>query len=145
MTFKAFNKTFKPNRTEFDWLSRDKTEVDKYIADPLCGFECSVATWQGMIDALPYVASDHALQKVDKNKPIYVISGTDDPVGESGKGIKRLLAAYQKNGFKTISQRIYPEARHELFNETNRDQITQDFIAWAKGVCSETKPNQSHK
>lgn len=134
MTFKAFNKTFKPNRTEFDWLSRDNAEVDKYVADPLCGFECSVASWQGMLDALTSIASDKTLNKMDKTKPIYVISGTEDPVGENSKGVKRLLAAYKKHGFKNITGKFYPEARHELFNETNRDEVTNDFIAWVSAT-----------
>jgi alpha-beta hydrolase superfamily lysophospholipase len=134
ITFKAFNKVFKPNRTEFDWLSQDNAEVDKYITDPLCGFECSVATWQGMLDALTIIASDEALNKMDKAKPIYVISGTDDPVGENSKGVKRLLAAYKKQGFTNISQKFYPEARHELFNETDRDEVTSDFIKWIKSI-----------
>lgn len=134
MTFKAFNKTCKPNRTEFDWLSRDNNEVDKYVADPLCGFECSTATWQGMLDALTQIASDRALCDMDKAKPIYMISGTDDPVGEKGKGVQRLLTTYQKHGFNNISQNFYPEARHELFNETNRDEVTKDFIDWINTI-----------
>jgi alpha-beta hydrolase superfamily lysophospholipase len=136
MTFKAFNKAFKPNDTEFDWLSRDQFEVDKYVADPLCGFECSVATWQGMLDALTSIASNEALEEMDKTKAIYVISGTDDPVGENGKGIQRLLAAYQKHSFKNVTQKFYPEARHEIFNETNRDEVTNDFIDWIKTTLS---------
>ncbi|WP_339725610.1 alpha/beta hydrolase [uncultured Paraglaciecola sp.] len=134
MTFKAFNKAFKPNRTEFDWLSRDNAEVDNYVADPLCGFECSVASWQGMLDALTSIASDQTLAVMDKSKAIYVISGTDDPVGEKSKGVKRLLAAYKKHNFINVTHKFYTEARHELFNETNRDEVTNDFIAWVEAT-----------
>lgn len=134
MTFKAFNKAFKPNRTEYDWLSRDAAEVDKYVADPLCGFECSVATWQGMLDALTIIASDETLNEMDKAKPIYVFSGTEDPVGENIKGVKRLLSVYEKHGFKHVTNKFYPHARHELFNETNRDEVTSDFIEWVKAI-----------
>ena len=136
MTFKAFNKAFAPNRTAFDWLSRDEAEVDKYVADPLCGFECSVATWIGMLDALTHIASNRALAAMDKAKPIYVISGTDDPVGENGKGVKRLLAAYQKHGFTNVTSKLYDKARHEIFNETNRDEVTEDFISWVNAVLA---------
>ncbi len=135
VSFKAFNKAFKPNRTEFDWLSRDNDEVDKYVADPLCGFECTVETWLGMLDALSHIASTEALEAMDKSKPLYVICGTDDPVGEHSKGVKRLLDTYQKHSFKNVSQHVYPSARHELFNEINRDEITNDFIVWVKKVC----------
>jgi alpha-beta hydrolase superfamily lysophospholipase len=134
MTFKAFNKAFKPNRTEFDWLSRDKTEVDKYVDDPLCGFECSVGTWIGMLDALTKIAGDSALSKIPKSIPIYLFSGTHDPVGENTKGVKRLLAAYDKHGFTNVRHKFYDGARHETLNETNRDEVMADFIDWAHSV-----------
>jgi alpha-beta hydrolase superfamily lysophospholipase len=134
MVFGAYNKAFKPNRTEFDWLSRDEAEVDKYVADPLCGFECSVSTWIGMLQALTVIATDTAFGKMDKSKPIYVFAGTDDPVGEKTKGIKRLLAAYQKHGFSAVSHRFYTGGRHEILNETNRNEVMADFVAWADSV-----------
>jgi alpha-beta hydrolase superfamily lysophospholipase len=136
MTFKAFNKAFKPNRTESDWLSRDEAEVDKYLVDPLCGFECSVATWIGMLDALTVLASDRALQAMDKSLPIYVISGSEDPVGEKGKGVGRLLKAYQKHCFSNITAKFYPGGRHEIFNETNRQEVTDDLLAWLKSILA---------
>ncbi|MCR9212083.1 MAG: alpha/beta hydrolase [Proteobacteria bacterium] len=134
MTFKAFNKAFKPNRTESDWLSRDEAEVDKYVADPLCGFDCSVATWIGMLDALTTIASDTNLAKMDKQMPLHLFSGTDDPVGEKTKGVKRLLDLYKSHGFTQVTHKFFDGGRHELLNETNRDEVTADFIAWANGV-----------
>ena len=134
MVFGAYNKTFKPNRTEFDWLSRDKVEVDKYIADPLCGFECSVATWIGMLSALGVIATDEALTKMDKTMPIYVFAGTDDPVGEQTKGVKRLLSAYQKQNFSAVTHKFYPGGRHEMLSETNSDEVMADFLDWVNGV-----------
>lgn len=134
MVFKAYNKAFKPNRTEFDWLSRDAEEVDKYVADPLCGFECSIGTWIGMLKALPTIASAEALAKMDKRKPIYVFVGTDDPVGEKTKGVRRLLAAYQQHDFNAVSHKFYPGGRHEMLNETNRDEVIKDLITWADSI-----------
>lgn len=134
MVFGAYNKAFKPNRTEFDWLSRDESEVDKYVDDPLCGFECSTQTWTDMFAALGSLASDPAIKKMDKTLPIYVFSGTDDPVGEKGKGVQRLLNAYQKYGFTRVTHQFYQGGRHEMLNETNRDEVTSDFIQWAKNA-----------
>jgi alpha-beta hydrolase superfamily lysophospholipase len=134
MTFKAFNKAFKPNRTVSDWLSRDEAEVDKYVADPLCGFECSVETWLGMLDALTKIAGTEAMSKMNKQMPIYLFSGTDDPVGEKTKGVKRLLAAYKKHDFENISYKFYEGARHETLNEINRDEVMSDFLNWANSV-----------
>jgi alpha-beta hydrolase superfamily lysophospholipase len=137
MTFKAFNKAFAPNRTEFDWLSRDEAEVDKYIDDPLCGFECSVETWIEVLDALTIIASHKMLAKVDKSLPIYVFSGTEDPVGEKTKGVRRLLTAYERQMFKNVSHRFYEAARHELMNETNREEVMLDMIEWSDSVIEE--------
>jgi len=130
MTFKAFNKAFSPNRTEFDWLSRDAAEVDKYVDDPMCGFECTVATWIGLFDAMTKIASDSALSQMNKSMPVYVFSGTEDPVGEKTKGTDRLLKAYKKHGFTNISHKYYEGGRHEILNETNRDAVMQDFVQW---------------
>ncbi|MEH6476771.1 MAG: alpha/beta hydrolase [Sneathiella sp.] len=134
MSFKAFNKAFGPNRTEFDWLSRDDAEVDKYVEDPMCGFECTVATWIGLIDAMTGIAGDDALSQMDKSKPIYVFSGTDDPVGEKTKGTDRLLKAYKKHKFERVSHKYYEGGRHEILNETNRDAVMQDFLQWLNGA-----------
>jgi alpha-beta hydrolase superfamily lysophospholipase len=134
MVFGAYNKAFKPNRTQFDWLSRDEAEVDKYVRDPLCGFECSVSTWIGMLRALRVIATDTAFGKMDKSKAIYVFAGTDDPVGEKSKGVKRLLAAYQKHAFSAVSHRFYAGGRHEMLNETNRNEVMVDFVAWADSI-----------
>ncbi len=134
MTFKAFNKAFRPNRTEFDWLSRDEAEVDKYVADPLCGFDCSVATWIGMLDALTVIASEENLRKMDKSRPLYLFSGTEDPVGEKTKGVRRLLDLYAAHGFTQVAHKFYDGGRHEMLNEINRDEVTADIIAWADGI-----------
>ncbi len=136
MTFKTFNKQFAPNRTEFDWLSRDEAEVDKYVADPLCGYECSIATWRGLLDALTKVASPSALKKMNKQMPIFVFNGSEDPVGENTKGVKRLLAAYHRHGFTRVTHKFYVGGRHEMLNETNRDEVTTDIIAWVNNVIS---------
>jgi alpha-beta hydrolase superfamily lysophospholipase len=136
MTFKAFNKAFKPNRTESDWLSRDETEVDKYVADPLCGFECSVETWIGMLDALTKIAGVEALSKMNKDMPIYLFSGTDDPVGKNTKGVRRLMSAYNEQNFKNVSHKFCEGARHETLNETNRDEVMSDFLDWANSVVA---------
>lgn len=132
--FGGFNKKFWPNRTKFDWLSRDEAEVDKYVDDPLCGFDCSVATWLGLLDALPKVASGSALKKMNRQMPIFVISGTEEPVGENTTGAKRLLAIYHRHGFTRVTHKFYIGGRHEMLNETNRDEVTTDFIAWANSV-----------
>ncbi len=130
LSFASFNKPFKPNRTAFDWLSRDEAEVDKYINDPLCGFLCTAQTWEDMFTGLERIHSQHTRKRIPKSLPIYLFAGDKDPVGKFGKGPTRLNHAYRRAGIEDVSLKLYNCARHEPFNETNRDEITQDFIDW---------------
>ena len=134
MTFQSFNKAFAPTRTGFDWLSRDPDEVDKYVADPKCGFVLPVGSWIGLLDNLGVFTSVEAHRKIRQDLPIYVISGDRDPVGENGAGVRALLANYDKAGLTAVSSKLYPDARHELFNETNRDEVTDDLLTWLESV-----------
>jgi alpha-beta hydrolase superfamily lysophospholipase len=135
-SFGAFNKQFAPARTPFDWLSRDPAEVDKYIADPLCGFAASVQLWIDLLDALGNVTSAARQARIPKRLPIYVIAGSNDPVGGNGKSVQQLLDAYRTAGLEGVAHRFYDGARHELFNETNRDEVTRDLIQWLDGVIA---------
>jgi alpha-beta hydrolase superfamily lysophospholipase len=134
LSFGAYNKAFAPNRTDFDWLSRDPKEVDKYIADPLCGFDATVQAWIDLFGELLRIASPDHQKRIPKQLPIYVFSGTLDPVGDAGKGTFRLLKQYEKAGLERVTSRLYAGARHELFNETNRDEVTADLVRWLDSV-----------
>lgn len=130
LSFGAFNKAFKAPRTAFDWLSRDEAEVDRYIADPRCGFVCSTSLWMDMLDALPEIARPENLTKIRKDLPVYVVAGAEDPVSERAKGLSRLVDAYRRAGLFRVTLKLYEGARHEIFNEVNRDAITADLIGW---------------
>jgi len=131
MWFGDFNKPFKPARTAFDWLSRDEGEVDAYVADPFCGFPFTTQLAIDVLDALPHVTSPASLAPIRKDLPIYVFSGERDPVGANIKG---LIADLKAAGFTRLTTRLYPGARHETLNETNRDEVTRDLIAWLDGL-----------
>jgi alpha-beta hydrolase superfamily lysophospholipase len=130
MSFGRFNKDFAPTRTDFDWLSRDPAEVDAYVADPRCGFACTTQLWVDLLDALDAISRPEEQARIPKELPIYVFSGAEDPVGEHGKSVERLLAAYRRAGLRRVTSRIYPGARHEMLNETNRDEVVRDLIGW---------------
>ena len=131
MWFGDFNKPFEPARTAFDWLSRDPAEVDDYVADPLCGFPFSNQLAIDVLDALPGLASPASLAPIRKDLPIYVFSGEKDPVGANIQG---LIDALDAVGFIRLTTRIYPGARHETLNETNRSEVLHDLIAWLDGI-----------
>jgi alpha-beta hydrolase superfamily lysophospholipase len=131
MWFGAYNKPFAPARTEFDWLSRDEKEVDAYVADPYCGFPFTTQLAIDVLDALPSLSSPQSLARIRKDLPIYVFSGERDPVGANIQG---LIDALKGAGFTRLTTRIYPGARHETLNETNREEVTRDLVAWLDAV-----------
>ena len=127
--FGKFNKPFKPARTEFDWLSRDEAEVDKYIADPYSGGPTTTGLWCDLLDGLREISSDAALRRIAGDLPILITGGADDPVG-GDKGMTRLLTHYAQTGHQRLRVKIYPGGRHEMLNETNRDEVTRDWLDW---------------
>ena len=134
LTFEAFNKKFAPARTAFDWLSRDPAEVDKYVADPLCGFPATVQLWVDLLDGWAAVSTSSHRKHVPKTLPLYVIAGGRDPVSGGTRQLEPWLADYRAEGFMNVKHRFYPQARHELFNETNRDEVTAELIAWLNQI-----------
>lgn len=130
LSFDAFNKAFQPSRTGFDWLTRDEAEVDKYIADPLCGFSVSTQLWVEVLDTTADIARPERQARVPRDLPVYIFAGSEDPVGERTKSLDQLLGAYQRAGVKDVTHRYYPGARHETLNETNRDEVTRDLVGW---------------
>jgi alpha-beta hydrolase superfamily lysophospholipase len=127
LLFGELNKPFKPARTPFDWLSRDPAEVDKYIADPLCGFDVTNQLAIDLVGALASLASPQTATRIPKALPIYVFSGARDPVGAK---LQVLIDVYRAAGLARLSVKIYPDARHETLNETNREEVTADLVAW---------------
>lgn len=130
LSFQDFNSKFKPNRTAFDWLSRDEAEVDAYIADPRCGFLCTVQLWIDLLDATSLITKDDALARIPTGLPLYLFAGGKDPVGDMGKSVQSLHGDLQRLGLTDLALRLYDGARHETLNETNRDEVTQDLVDW---------------
>jgi alpha-beta hydrolase superfamily lysophospholipase len=138
-TFDAFNKQFAPARTAFDWLSRDPAEVDKYVADPLCGFPATVQLWLDLLQGWAAVSRAAHRNRVPKALPLYLISGGRDPVSGNTRQLQPWMAEYRAAGLLNLAHKFYPNARHELFNETNRDEVTADLIGWLDQVIAREK------
>ena len=139
LSFGSFNKAFKPTRTAFDWLSRDPNEVDKYINDPLCGFRCTNQLWIDLLGGLQQISKASNLAQIDPGLPILVMGGECDPVSE-GKRLKSLAHALREAGSQHLQLNIYPQARHEVFNETNRDEVTADVLTWLDQALTLRRP-----
>ena len=130
-----YSKAFKPMRTTADWLSRDDKEVDAYVADPLCGQLCSVGFYRDMASALKRIHRPADLAKIRKTLPIYIISGSADPVGDMGESPTALAHAYRLLEIRDMETVLYPDARHEPLNETNRDEVTESLLSWLLRHC----------
>ena len=121
----AFNAPFPP-RTGYEWLSRDDAEVDQYVAEPMCGFGLDPDGVRAMVDAAPKLVDTSALRA---GLPLYVLVGSDDPVNGGGAALDPLLDRYRAAGLD-VTMRRYEGGRHEMFNETNRDEVVADLISW---------------
>jgi alpha-beta hydrolase superfamily lysophospholipase len=127
--FGEFNKRFAPNRTEFDWLSRDEAEVDRYVTDALCGFDSSNGLWIDLTGALMRIRKRSTSRKIPSGLPVLITGGEHDPVGGK-KGMSALADAYRASGHDKLTLKVYADGRHEMLNETNRDEFTADVLAW---------------
>ena len=132
----AFNAPFEPARTEYDWLSRDPDEVDKYVADPACGFGLNPAATASMLDALADTGDAARIAGIRSDLPIYLLSGDADPLAGGGALIELVADRYRQGGVKDVTVALYAGARHEVFNETNRDEITADLMAWLDRITA---------
>lgn len=123
LSFGLFNRSFRPNRTEYDWLNRDDDHVDAYINDPYCGFSCTLKFWQDFIEGMLSISPDLWPTSV----PIHVLSGTNDPVGEFTHGVTKFVNQLKANDQPIKTFKLYRNARHELTNELNFEEVWQDI------------------
>jgi alpha-beta hydrolase superfamily lysophospholipase len=133
--FASFNAPFAPGKTGFEWLSRDESEVQKYVTDPLCGFMLSNGLAYEFLKGLRELWKPEKEAHIPKGLPILVISGDKDPVGGNTLGITPLLDRYKTLGVQNMTYRFYRDARHEILNETNRDEVQRDVLAWLNKWC----------
>ena len=131
-----FNAAFEPARTEFDWLSRDEAIVDAYIADPRCGFGIDTDAAKDMFAGARRVADPGQVAAVRSDLPLYIAAGELDPVNANLALLNVLAGRYRAAGLTDVTVRTYPGARHEILNETNRDQVVADILEWIDQVLS---------
>ncbi|WDV44266.1 lysophospholipase [Clostridiaceae bacterium M8S5] len=137
LSFKGYNKSFSPVRTDFDWLSRDEKEVDKYVEDELCGEVFTAGFFYDLLSGLREIHKKKNIINIPKTIPILLISGDKDPVGNNSIGVNKVYQLYKKFGINNIEMKIYKNARHELLNETNKDEVYEYILKWINLNLSE--------
>ena len=132
----AFNAAFEPARTEFDWLSRDEAIVDAYIADPRCGFGIDTDAAKDMFAGARRMADPGQVTAIRPDLPLYIAAGELDPVNANLVLLHVLVDRYRAAGLTDVTVRTYPGARHEILNETNRDEVVARILDWLDEVLS---------
>ena len=130
MSTGMFNRSFSPNRTKADWLSRDEAEVDKYLAHEHHQFTPTLNMYHSLFTFSNEAASLKWIKQIPHALPLLLISGATDPVGGASKGVERFYALLQREDFSDVTLKLYPEARHEILNELNKVEVMRDLVAW---------------
>lgn len=130
LVFGNYAKKFKSRQTEFDWLTRDPEEVQAYLNDPNTGFIPSASFFYDLFTGIAAIQNPTKIATITKDLPFLFISGSRDPVGKFTKGVTKTIEQYRTQGIKNIVHKFYPEARHELLHETNRQEVMEDIQRW---------------
>ena len=136
IAFGSYNKHFKPARTTKDWLSKDTAIVDKYVADECCNFIFTLNAFYNMFTGISRLYNKKLLSNMPKKLPVFFVAGEDDPVGDYGKGVLKAAAMFKNVGMKNVKLKLYPTDRHEILNETDRDQVYKDLYIWLNDLLS---------
>jgi alpha-beta hydrolase superfamily lysophospholipase len=131
---KLMNAGFEPARTPFDWLSRDAAEVDAFINDPLCFPSLTRESVQSFLDAFPRLADPREVRKVRDDLPVYIFSGSDDPIGQRLEGVRFLIDRYRSAGFTSVAHDFYSGGRHEMLHEINRRDVITNLLVWMSSI-----------
>jgi alpha-beta hydrolase superfamily lysophospholipase len=139
------NAAFEPARTPFDWLSRDITVVDAFIADPLCFAELQPASYASFLAAKRKVCDPAAIQRIRHDLPVYLFSGSDDPVGQRLIGVRILIERYRHAGIRDIAKDFDAGGRHDMLNEINRHEVLANLLCWINGVFETARFVPDHR
>lgn len=135
IAFGSYNKAIDNPRTENDWLSCNQENVDKYQADPLCGFTFTVNGFQTLFELLSRLNNPENLAQMPSDLPIFMVAGDKDPVGDYGKGVELAKASICGAGVQNVKMKLYPGDRHEILNEDDREQVMADIYDWLVQDC----------
>ena len=132
LAFGTYNKYFKPNRTAYDWFCKSDRAVDEYIDDPLRGGNLSVGVFREMLNSMMYCSQVDNIGKTNKDFPVVLLSGSEDYVGDKGKGVQKALSVLKKQGLTKASMKLYPSLRHAILHEDERVVVFEDILKWLK-------------
>lgn len=127
-----YNKPFEPGESGVEWLTKDRATIDKYTADPWCTFMFSVNAYYHMLRGMTYMSNPEFVKRIPKDVPVFFVSGAMDPVGNFGKGVRKVYETFKEAGIQDVSIRLYDDDRHEILNETDRLEVYNDLYKWIR-------------
>lgn len=130
MAFASYNKRFEPARTDKDWLTKDEKIVDAYLAHPWCSFRFTVNSYYHMFRGIQFLQKKKNIRKIPRDLPLFFVAGADDPVGNFGKSVQKVYKIYQVCQIKDVQIKLYANDRHEILNETDREDVYKDLLNW---------------
>lgn len=130
LSFGSYNKKFEPAETSKDWITSYKPIRDKYVSDPLTSFTFTVGGYYQMFEGMKVLDTKGSVDKIRKDLPVFFVAGADDPVGEFGKTVQLVFEKYKNAGIQDVSIKLYEGDRHEILNETDREQVYEDLYHW---------------
>lgn len=135
MAFASYNKRLEPVRTPYDWLTKDEEIVDAYMQDPWCTFTFTLNGFYQMFRGIEYIQKDENIRNIPEDCPVLLVSGEEDPVGDYGKGVRKVYQSYRKirkdnESKKLVRLRLYPGDRHEILNEKDREKVYRELRIW---------------
>jgi len=128
--FGAYNKHFEPAKTRADWLTKDENVVNWYVNEPRCSFVFTLNGFYSMFQGISNLHDTKLLNMIPKDLPIFFVSGEEDSVGTFGKEVKLAVDSLKQVGINNIDLKLYPNDRHEILNETDRDTVYEDLYNW---------------
>lgn len=128
----GYNKQFAPNRTASDWISRDEKAVDAYVSDPYCSFLFTINGFKTIFDTFSFINKKSNITKIPKQLPIFFVAGDRDPVGNNGKGVRKVYEKYKEAGLSKVQLKLYPGSRHEILNDLDYKAVYEDLHMWIK-------------
>lgn len=134
LSFGSYNKRFEPGETSKDWITSDKDHRQKYVNDPLCSFMFTLGGYYQMFEGMKVLTRKESMERIPKDLPVLFVAGADDPVGAFGKGVEKVYKKYKTAGMQQVSMHLYEGDRHEILNETDREQVYEDLYQWIESL-----------
>lgn len=131
LAFGNYNDRFKDENDPNAWLTKDLSVRKKYSEDKFSTFKFTVSAMADLVRLNKFSNEKSWAASLDKNKPVFLVSGTEDPVGDNGKGVKAVFDMLEKEGVP-VKMKLYENCRHEILNDTSRDEVISDILEFIK-------------